>query len=560
MTNPKTNFIHSMIKESSAYQSLEQVESDIECGGSLKNHPIEPLYSLVKDLSVEQKSLILPNLSVEQRQAFVDIDFWVKDKLDIHNAGSWIKAYAVCEDEEIRYEFCESHSFLTFMKGRVNIWTFDVEDPKYPDHDYYFLTEDSLLLVEYGEDFLEVFELKSLIRDLYSKHGVENAYCLLFKYVSESYSSLEEDEYQNKKSRLEEFGIIDYYESLNFMATFSNLSLIDNFIKKTNGLTGKLDSVHKLQTLNSYVLTHFQDDFNSVFEELEKVKSDKRVDFLKFNFIRTINASLSFNDAIRSSTLRISNLTASVKNYMLLGLNYIKKDESFKNNKSSILDHYLFSDLYKIGHSLVKIELQGLKKFYSEKLSEKEESFFGPWINFCLDSIFGEFPKVKENYYEKSSKKAALSDLETLELFYKQVNFLKEIKKFNDEFYKNYRELCDKGLLQDDFYLNYDVQDIDLESILLSALVNFDLGNFNHDNKKMGVSISELIKFSSKYDNDYQSFCAKTFLDSFGLSGVTHISSYLKFIVIEHLKGYEFESLKESDFKHVGGPIILVHH
>ena len=36
-----------------------------------------------------------------------------------------------------------SKAFILFLKARFNIWTFDIEDPQYPDHDYYFLTEDN---------------------------------------------------------------------------------------------------------------------------------------------------------------------------------------------------------------------------------------------------------------------------------------------------------------------------------------------------------------------------------------------------------------------------------
>ena len=103
----------------------------------------------------------------------MDIDLW-KDELNVDQFTPWLTIYAACEDEMIQYEFTSSE-FILFFKGRFNVWTFDVEDPLYPDHDNY-LTDDSLLLIEYDEDFKQVEELKLLIKNLYTQEGVEAAY------------------------------------------------------------------------------------------------------------------------------------------------------------------------------------------------------------------------------------------------------------------------------------------------------------------------------------------------------------------------------------------------
>ena len=47
----------------------------------------------------------------------------------------------------LQYEFTKSEEFALFLKARFNMWTFDVEDPLYPDHDNYFLTDDQMFLI-----------------------------------------------------------------------------------------------------------------------------------------------------------------------------------------------------------------------------------------------------------------------------------------------------------------------------------------------------------------------------------------------------------------------------
>ena len=77
-----------------------------------------------------------------------------------------------------------------------------MEDPQYPEHDNYFLSDDNLLLFEYDEECSYVDEVKSLLTELYGYLGVEKAYALIFKYLSDSFYSLAEGEYQDQRTRL----------------------------------------------------------------------------------------------------------------------------------------------------------------------------------------------------------------------------------------------------------------------------------------------------------------------------------------------------------------------
>ena len=58
-----------------------------------------------------------------------------------------------------------------------------------------------LLLVEYSKEYRYPNELKYLIRNMYDKFGVENAYSLLFKLVNDSFAVIQERQYQEKKNR-----------------------------------------------------------------------------------------------------------------------------------------------------------------------------------------------------------------------------------------------------------------------------------------------------------------------------------------------------------------------
>jgi hypothetical protein len=53
----------------------------------------------------------------------------------------------------------------------------------------------------------------------------------------------------------------------------------------------------------------------------------------------------------------------------------------------------------------------------------------------------------------------------------------------------------------------------------------------------------------------------KTQLDAvlrkFGFDSIKGMDKYLYGVLSEHLSGYEFDTLGDDDFKHIGGPILL---
>ena len=127
------------------------------------------------------------------------------------------------------------------------------------------------------------------------------------------------------------------------------------------------------------------------------------------------------------------------------------------------------------------------------------------------------------------------------------------------------------GKLHDEFYLNYEVSNIDFEAVIISSFVNYALGHFSgNDVNKMGVTISELKDFFKQYfdikEGEYilKSFenakvnkLCLDFIEQFGFYEIENFEKYLYGILSEHLSGYEFDTLADEDFKHIGGPIIL---
>ena len=226
------NIFQNLLHEAEALQGLERIEELVESGGPLNHVPLQPLYMALRQLTPEQVGPILPRLSEEQRQAFLDIDLWKRDEIDIQHFEYWIRGHNAFPDDAVRLEFIKSSQFALFLKARFNVWTFDVDEPEYPEHDNYFLTDDSLLLFEFDEDCQYVSEIRRFIIELYGDLGMENAYCYLFKIVSEPMSSMLEDEYRIKKGRLLDFGLVDYYDALELDNTYPTIEFMHGQLKK----------------------------------------------------------------------------------------------------------------------------------------------------------------------------------------------------------------------------------------------------------------------------------------------------------------------------------------
>ncbi len=570
--------------EAESYRTLDQIETLVEDMGdnedkANKNHdlaplPIQPLYLALKTLSSDQIVEYLPRLSKEQRTAFLDIDLWQRDELDIDSFNYWLCAYHATESEEVMQDFVTSEQFALFLKGKFNVWTFDVEDPEYPDHDYYFLTEDNQLLVEYDEHFQYVDELKDLIRNLYSYLGVENAYSHLFKIVVDSFMSLQEEEYRLKKERLRDFGFVDYFDALDMDTPFVHFEQMHGFItRKTKDSVGVADlsDQSKNQTLHLSSLIPFRDHFNSVVEELNKVSDQKRIDFLQFNFVRLLNAEIELDSALKKGSMAMNRSGAKVKSLLTLAVNYLNsmpiKNQYMKMNETdSLFSKFDFVDLFRIGNSLFKIPKKELKKALTKYQFEGDaESFLGKnWEEF-LDLSFDESVKfVSKN--SKNSKADVILSFEDYEEWRYKMKTLQDLLPFAHKFHETFAALKKEGRIQDTFYLNYTVDSIDFEALFLSSFANHFLGTYAEENtSKLGLTIDEFKSFSSKIVTREGKFVLtpelyqkiQYFLKTFGLDQITGANNYLQSLLTEHLEGYDFEALDFEDFKHVGGPIIL---
>ncbi len=565
----KNDPISLLIKESDAYNHLEQIEQYVEESKDLSVLPVQPIYLALRKLPIEKVAEYLPKFSKEQREVFLDIDLWSKDEIDIENFTFWLEAYSLTDSDEVKKDFVTSEQFLLYLKSKFNIWSFDSEDPSYPDHDYYFLTDDTLLLFEFDNSYAYVDHVRTLIRHLYYELGVEGAYTFLFKLVSDSFLILQEEQFNYRKDRMRDFGFVDYMDALEIENPFINIDFLNQFIKNKKAITGDLDQVSKNQNLHNSSLVAFKDHFKKVIDELLKISDQKRLDFLQFNFVRLINARLEHKAALKKGSVAMTRTGAQTKNLVLLGFNYLKSEQIRSQYLSQLPEEGIFtlfdfSELYKIGNSLIKFNLKELKKALQlNQFEDENEKFLGDfWADF-LDNTFDEPVKFCS---PKKDKADAIIEFEEYELWLYKSRTLKDLLPYAKKFFDTFNKLKNEGRVQDSYYLNYTIDSIDFEAIILSSFANYLLGSFDEKNIfKLGLTIDEFKKFAMLVISTNGNFIItpelfkkiQSFAEIYGLNNIFDFNNYLQEILKKQLEGYDYNSLSYDDFQHVGGPIIL---
>lgn len=564
-TQVKKDLLSQLLYECEAYRKFEDIEKLVDRGEDLSMIPVQPLYVSLQTSSSEQIAAILPKLSPEQRQALRDIDLWTKDVLDPEGAIHWMEVYTKCADDAVTLEYVKSEDFLLTLKNQFTVSTFDVEDPMYPEHDNYFLTEDNLLLIEYPEDFTMVTELKELIRRLYGDLGVEHAYAFLFKMVVDSYLVMEEEAYREKIERLRDFGFVDYYEALNFNSFLTDAAQVDAFINKKVGSTGDIDAVSANQGLHSSMLIPYQSGMDSIREALAGLSDGKRAHFLQFNFVRLVNARMTLENALKSGSLTMNKVGAETRQRLELAFEYVKE-----KGKKDIFQTFDFSDLHKIGHSLIEIQKRRMKKALAASAFDQDDLsyFLGMYWNSFVENSFDEQARYK---FDGSSKPLEVRDLSTYRLWSEAIETFTVSLPFIETFHRSLDKLKSEGVLNDQFYLNYEVDNIDFEAIMISSFINYVGGHYEDSTRgKMGVTVSELKNFyHSFFRKNGEEYLIKgeedpilrtkvsEFIEKFGLTTIPRFDKYLYQIMVEQLNGYEIDGMGDEEFQHVGGPILL---
>jgi hypothetical protein len=534
-----------------SFRHLPDIVKMLRSGVSVTHLPLTPLYYTLKKYNPQVVREFLPLCSPKQRQAFLDLDLWRKDELDIGEFSFWLDVYGGSEREDLMLEFILSPSFAAYFKGRFAIATFDVEDPQYPDDDNYFLTEDQLLIIEFDKSFDQVDDIKRLLRVLYSHLGVEKAYQYLLTLVVESFAILEETEFQAKKERLREFGVVDYYEALELLAPYRSIDQMTASLQGRIRMTPHLLDVSKREVPSSELLSSLSGPLLFLQQEGDKVIDPERADFIRFSFIRLVHAVISSGHALKDGPVSLKRLSLEINQALLIGASFLKKQFAL-TNEQSLFDLFDVLDTYKAGVTLLAIVPAKLKRALhdiEEELGERD-TWLGDVLAQFLEHTYLTRPHLL-SWKEGERTETLIIDEDMYRTWDKQADSFIELIPLIKRF----------------ILLKHNFNDKNFEDLILSACVKLTALKWKGDIQQKTFSLEDLYLNKDEIIFVTQRWFAKgsnsslhedlvSFISSMGIKDLDGIVYWLKMMVTSSLQGVNFLEMKEESWEHLTGLLL----
>lgn len=507
------------------------------------------------------------SFSTKQRELVISLSSWDRDSFNSEAFGLWIDAVEGQESPNMRTDLVNHPGFLLYLKAYFQITLQDQEEPELPDHDHFFVSDDQLFLFEYKSDFKRSDEVQSLVRHAYMVNGVETTINVLTGLLGENYSIFEETCYSQKKEQLLALGIPDYFGSIELFS-MQKLADIDRFIalrvKQKRDLNSNKKTARQLETSSSKK-TIFSEDYPLIESKnqgewsmkLSELDSEGDINRHLFKAVQTLFATYEVKGIWKQNLLSYSEQNKRFSILIDLAIQYV---ENKIGSQFTVLNLFDAFDLYKIGEGLSK----NLNIKASRIFREQEGNFIG-------DVFIGMVDQIKSlTIVEFGTNKHDPTQLEGYLKINHLLDELFELRPFILGMKNEVTRMTQENLLQDSFYLNYEVVDIDFESLITTMLFNFINKSYqdqDETSRKMALTLTELKmvwskilylnKGKARLDYSIVNEDIVDFMQYFKIPGNKSTVEYIAGVIAYHYEDLDLEELVEDDFKHVGGAILL---
>ncbi len=189
-----------------------------ETRARIRKLPAVQLFFSIMELDQDEMSLLLPQLTEEQWTAFMDLDLWDKDELNVNALLHWESFTLESEDAVALKLLRATDPELLQLLWRREIQIiprgdneeFEMEPPLDMDT---FITPDNNYLIVLPENPEKSRLVHSLIQRLYKLEPDFTRVCLEnSRYVTSI--ELEETAFRNRCRRTEDYGFQDYFDAL----------------------------------------------------------------------------------------------------------------------------------------------------------------------------------------------------------------------------------------------------------------------------------------------------------------------------------------------------------
>lgn len=282
---------------------------------------------------------VISKLSDEKLLALIDISSWQKDRFDVFNFSTWLKVIFSLPPYEAltQVKRLDSSELVMFIQNIIDIKWYDTDELY--DGDYKITHDNAFILFPKDKD---MFDLCVHLIDLCYLEDMAFGRKLCIDAMSFIYSTLEEDTYRIRNSRLADEGIPTYLESLELFY-FEKPSKILKDISKI-----LIEKKKRYKPEKTYPVSEFAVVTKEYWSEFINLTSEE-VEWLEIELSSLLTASIVMNNAVDKDEAFIKEIVDRSKSYFRLGMELIRDELGV----SDILKYVSLKYVFRLGFSLL---------------------------------------------------------------------------------------------------------------------------------------------------------------------------------------------------------------
>ncbi len=328
----------------------------------VKALPPQELFWTIKAVSPEEAVILLSMASTEQIHFLFDLDCWKKDRLVLNRVLAWLTLlFESTEDKVAEWLRTVDFDFLvTIMKRLIDVY-------KRPDD--VDLTEAMNWLPPYTLDNtyfisfrLDKFEpLSRRLVEILMEVDPVRYRDLMESVIWELPIEVEEMAYRWRKARLADWGVPDYFESLEIYAPMP-----PNRIRRVELAYLPLQEEAEEMPPPAFLPTIQIDGVEFLSKVFSRIMDYKQIDRLKRELAWIVNKVLIVDVKTIEDIDEAKKVFDKVAGYLNLGLEYL----SGRNLEKAVevLENYLLEDIFRVAQNLIV----GLRKYASKIVTNED--------------------------------------------------------------------------------------------------------------------------------------------------------------------------------------------
>ncbi|MBW1846234.1 MAG: hypothetical protein JRJ27_03620 [Deltaproteobacteria bacterium] len=372
--------------------------------------PEEDLLFLIHDIGLQDSLPILSLASDKQKEFFLDMETWEKDRVDTDALTKWLDLMLQADPKRlIKWLIEEKSEFLEFyFRNNIDIRIREHDQDPSDFGDGYFTQDDTVYIkildasVQTEEQEVSEKERKEFLTkflnqlSLYDFQTYRN---LLIESTAIIATEIEEENYRLRNVRLSEKGFLPFDEAIGIYQPIKTNDLKAKY-PKTKWLLDKTT----LLPVPMYHAGMLEGD-NLFTRALLQVKDDAILQRLQVEFANLSNQIASADQKKITSKEELQEIVKKSCGYLSMGLEKLSLEEGSDRNKEIIstmfIQRYPLADIFRVGFGLAMSLKWQADKWMKSSWFSKEGltlSFWGEeWLG-VLGGLFIKKPLFFDNY------------------------------------------------------------------------------------------------------------------------------------------------------------------